>query len=100
MQTSTMNVAIAMHLIPLNRKSAGDWNCQNSCRYPPLETCPSSTTSARYEATNPTATASMYRNGSTSHVPSSLVEPKYRTESSPITSSASISSEIRIEPSS
>ena len=23
-----MKVAIAMHLMPLNRKSCGDWNCQ------------------------------------------------------------------------
>ncbi len=40
----------------------------------------------------------MYRNGSTSQVPSRRVEPRYRIESNPITSSASISSEIRIEP--
>ena len=41
-----------------------------------------------------------YRNGSTIHAASRRVEPRNSTESMPITSSASTSSLMRIEPSS
>ncbi len=53
-----------------------------------------------YEAKNATPIAAMYMNGSTIHAASSRVAHRNIIESTPITSSASISSEIRIAPSS
>ena len=48
----------------------------------------------------PAPTAAMYINGSTIQAASRRVAQRNRSESKPMTSSASISSEIRIEPSS
>ena len=45
--TSTMTVAIAMPLITLYKRSGGFWNIQKISEYPPLETSPICSTTAK-----------------------------------------------------
>ena len=87
-----------MPLISEYRRSGGFWNIQKMRKKPPDETSPICWTTARYEAKKPAPTAAMYMNGSTSQAASRRVEQRKVSELMPITSSASISSEMRMAP--
>src|SRR5207237_423412 len=86
----------AIALITLYKRSGGFWNCQKMRKKPPEETSPICSTTASQLAKNPAPIAHRYMNGSTSHAPSRRVAHRKVIAGMPITSSASISSEIRI----
>src|SRR5437763_13506645 len=89
-----------MALITLNKRSGGFWNCQKIRKKPPEDTSPICSTTASQLAKNPAPIAARYMNGSTIHAANSRVAHKNVIPLIPITSSASISSEIRIDPNS
>ena len=89
-----------MALIRLKTRSGGFWNIQKINKYPPEDTSPICWTTASQEARKPIPIAARYMKGSTIQAARRRVAQRKVTGGIPITSIASISSEIRIAPSS